>query len=116
MDRCEGCRRVNFMGFVFGVVLLAVILMEAAAFADSAWFDCSVDLVGPGKTETLIALTDLAEEPAFVSKWFLFPAGRAREMLAVALSAINSDKKVLVVVDPDSGTYPVISEIFLQAQ
>ena len=116
MERCGGRRRVNFMDFWLGVVLLAVILIETTAFADSGWFTCSVDLSGPGKTETFIALTDQAEEPAFVGKWFLFPAERAREMLAVALSAINSDRKVVVVVDPDSGTYPVVSDIYLRAK
>ena len=116
MDRCGGCHRVKFMGCFFGVMLLVIVLTGTASFAASAWFDCSVDLVGPGKTETFIALTDLAEEPVFVGKWFLLPVEQAREMLAVALTAINSNKKVVVVVDPDSGSYPAISELYLRAQ
>ena len=109
-------RRGNLKGCLLGTLLLLIGLAEATAFADSAWFNCSVNLVGPGKTETFISLTDLAEGPAFVDKWFRFPADRVREMLAAALSAINSDKKVVVVADPDSGIYPVVSEIFLRAQ
>ena len=116
MDRCERRCRVNFRGCLPGIVLLLVVLIETAVFADSGWFDCSVELAGSGRTETFISLTDLAEEPAFVGKWFLFPAERAREMLAIALSAINSDKKVVVVVDPDNGIYPVVSDIFLRAK
>ena len=107
--------RSNFTGCLLGAVLLALVLMESTAFAAAGWFDCSVNLVGPGRNETFINLTDLADEPAFGTKWFLFPVDRAREMLAVALSAINSDKKVVVVVDPDDGDYPVISDIYLRA-
>jgi len=86
------------------------------ASAETAWYTCSVDLAGPGKTETFIALTDQAKEPAFVGKWFLLPVDRAQEMLAVALTAINSDKKVVAVVDPDSVAYPEISDLYLQAR
>lgn len=104
----------QLIGSVLGVALLLV--MGATAFAESAWFTCSVDLAGPGKVETFVALTDQAAEPAFVSKWFLLPPDRAREMLAVALTAINSGKKVVVVVDPESATYPEVSDIYLRAQ
>ncbi len=116
MDSCGGCRRTKFTGCFLGAMLLVIVLVGTTSFAASVWFDCSVDLVGPGKTETFIALTDLAEEPAFVGKWFLLPVEQAREMLAVALTAINSNKKVVVVVDPDIGSYPVVSEIYLRAK
>ena len=108
--------RVKIMAYWLGVVFLMTFLVKPVVFADSYWYTCSVDLAGPGKVETFVALTDQAETPAFVSKWFLFPPERFREMLAVALTAINSDKKVVIVVDPESGTYPVISDIFLQAK
>ena len=106
--------RLSLIGGLLGVGLL--IVMGSTAFAESAWFTCSVDLAGPGKIETFVSLTDQAQEPAFVSKWFLFPPDRAREMLAVALTAINSDKKVVVVVDPDSVTYPEVTDIYLRAR
>ncbi len=108
--------RLSFIGGLLGFMFLVTIFIETTACAESGWFTCSVDLAGPGKIETFISLTDLAEEPVFVGKWFLFPVARAREMLAVALSAINSGKTVVVVVDPESGTYPVISDIYLCAK
>ena len=79
MGKCGRRCRGNFRGCLLGALFLLIGLAETTAFADSAWFNCSVNLVGPGKTETFISLTDLAEDPAFVDKWFLFPADRARE-------------------------------------
>ena len=116
MVRSEKCNTVNFKVYCLGLVFFLTFFVSPVVFAESNWYTCSVDLTGPGKIETFVVLTDQAETPAFVYKWFLFPQKRFREMLAVTLSAINSDKKVLVVVDPDSATYPVISEIFIQAK
>lgn len=113
MKRCGEWRWVNCL---LGVIFLIVLLMETVAFADSSWFKCAVNLSGPGRIETFIQLTDLAEDPVFVAKWFRFPVDRSREMLAVALSAINSDRNVMVVVDPESEVYPVVSEIYLCAK
>lgn len=110
MNRCGERRWLNCL---LGVIFLIVLLMETVAFADSGWFKCAVNLSGPGRNETFIQLTDLAEDPVFITKWFRFSLARSREMLAVALSAINSDRNVVVVVDPDSEAYPVVSEIYL---
>ncbi len=111
--RC--CRlKLRFTLLAFGFLLM--VLPGSAAFAETAWFTCSVDMAGPGKVETFISLTDQAADPVFVGKWFLFPADRSREMLAVALTAINGDKQVVVVVDPESAPYPEITDIYLKAQ
>lgn len=112
----ERCCRAKFIGCWLGAALLMTFLVKPVVFADSNWYNCSVELAGPGKTGTFVALTDQAETPAFVGKWFLFPPENLREMLAVVLTAINSDKKVVVVVDPESATYPVIEYIFLKAK
>lgn len=116
MDMCGRYRRVNLMGGFLGAGLLVMVLLGSTTFAETGWFTCSVDLAGPGKIETFISLTDQADEPAFVGKWFLFPIDRSQEMLAVALTAINSDKQVVVVVDPDIATYPVVTDIYLRAR
>jgi hypothetical protein len=98
------------------VGFLLMTFWVSTAFAETAWYTCSVDMAGPGKVETFIALTDQAADPVFSGKWFLFPVDRAREMLAVALTAINGDKQVIVVVDTESATYPDITDIYLKAQ
>ncbi len=98
------------------VLLLAGVVSAGSARADVGWFDCAVNMTGPGETSTFVNLTDLAAEPAFTSKWFLLPPARAREMLAVLLTAINGNKKVVVVVDPESSPYPVIRELYLKAR
>ena len=109
------CRLKMSVGLL-AVGFLVMVLLGASAFAETAWFNCSVDMAGPGKEETFIMLTDQAEEPAFSGKWFILSADRAREMLAVALTAINGSKPVTVVVDPDSVTYPEITDIYIGAQ
>ncbi len=105
----------KLIGGFLGLGFLAFSLLGSVVFAETAWFTCSVEMAGPGKVETFISLTDQAADPAFTGKWFLFPADRSREMLAVALTAINSDKKVVVVVDPDSATYPEVADIYIKA-
>ena len=115
LTRKSFCRLKMSAGLLV-VGFLFMVLLGSKAFAETAWFNCSVDLAGPGKEETFIMLTDQAEEPAFSGKWFILPADRAREMLAVALTAINGSKQVTVVVDPDSVDYPDITDIYIKAQ
>ncbi|MCK5679973.1 hypothetical protein KAI46_04085 [bacterium] len=113
MIKLRNCFKVNWGRLLFAGVLL--FLFQGQVLAESAWFTCKVELAGPGKAFTFVALTDQAETPAFTSKWFILPDDKSRAMLAVALLAINSEKQVVVVVDPDEGPYPEISDIFLQA-
>ena len=112
---CVVQRWARFMGCLLGIVFFVVILLESAAFANIGWYNCSVAMAGPGDGgNTVVLLTHLDKNPDFeANKCFLFPADRAREMLAVALSAINSNKMVVVIVDIESGTYPVVSGILL---
>jgi len=96
-------------------LMVGMLMIQGTAFAETSWFTCKVELAGPGKSYTFIAVTDQSETPAFTSKWFILPADRSREMLAVALVAINTNKQVVVVVDRDAGSYPEISDIYLLA-
>ncbi len=94
---------------------LLLLLLQGRALAASEWFTCKVELAGPSKNYSFVTLTDQAEPPAFVSKWFILQPDKSKEMLAVALMAISTGKQVVVVVDPEAGNYPEISDIFLQA-
>ena len=98
------------------LILLFVLVSESVALAETAWFTCRVDFAGPGKEFTFVALTDQAEPPAFEKKWFVLSDNQAQAMLAVALTAINADKKVVAVLDPDAGSYPVIGDLYLASE
>ncbi|MBN2706440.1 MAG: hypothetical protein JXR89_08375 [Deltaproteobacteria bacterium] len=116
----DGCLKKSGLAVAGLLVSLGLFfllcLRPLPVLAESGWFTCTVDLAGPGSTETFIALTDLAAEPAFVGKWFLLPQERAKMMLAVALAAINGGRQVVVVVDPDANLYPQITDIYLKAR
>ncbi len=75
MNRCGERRWPNCL---LKVIFLIVLLMETVAFADSGWFKCAVNLSGPGRNETFIQLTDLAEDPVFITKWFRFSLAPGR--------------------------------------
>jgi len=109
----------------FAAVLLAMLwggimvcgFSPPVARAEIGWYNCRVNLSGPGADQTFINLTDLASPPAFADKWFLLPPARAREMLAVALTAINAGRCVLVQVDPASGRpEPVLLGLYLMTE
>lgn len=114
--RSESFGRAKILGCCLAVALFVTFLVKPVVFADSSWYICSVDLAGPGKTGTFVKLTDQSETPVFVEKWFTFPPESLREMLAVALTAINADKKVVISVDLDCATYPVIDFFYLKAK
>lgn len=108
----------KYLNVSLGRLLLAgllLLLLQGQVLATSEWFTCKVELAGPASNYSFVILTDQAEPPAFVSKWFILRPDKSREMLAVALMAINSGKQIVVVVDPEDGNYPEISDMFLQA-
>ncbi len=113
MPRGRCFSRVNTVGFL--LIGMLMLIFQGIAFAETSWFTCKVELAGPGKDYSSVALTDQSETPVFTGKWFTLPADKSREMLAVALVAINTNKQVVVVVDPDAGAYPEISDIYLLA-
>jgi len=103
------------------LVLMIAVLMGGSAVAGqaaSSWYTCQVDGAGPitATTGARIFLTDTAEPPAFQNQEFQVPRGRENQFLAVALEAISQGRKVKVSTDPNKGTIPTVSAIYLQAQ
>jgi len=84
------------VAIVFIVVCLITINASAAE-----WITCSVSMAGPSGEDTYICLSDTAPSPAFTSKWFIAPADRAKEMTAIALTAMTNNMKVLIKADAD---------------
>jgi hypothetical protein len=108
----------NFLKVSLGRLLLAgllLLLLQGQVLAGAEWFTCKVEVAGPAENYSFVTLTDQAATPAFVGKWFILPPDKSREMLAVALMAISTGKLVVVVVDPENGSYPEISSMFLQS-
>jgi hypothetical protein len=103
-------------------IALTVLLILAAGWfaadessAAQQFYTCRVLLAGPGGAVTLVKLTDTASTPAFTGKWFLAPADRAKEILAVALTAMTNGMTVRVSIDlsvPDE--YPPIYAFYLK--
>lgn len=95
---------------------LAIAVCTSPLRADAAqdWYTCTVLKVGPAGagTTTYIQLTDTGSPPAFVEKYFRFVGERAKEMLAVALTAVSSGLKVLIRADA-SEEFAYIDVIYL---
>jgi len=100
------------LGFgVFGLVLLAAAL---TVNAEVATFTCTVNQAGAQGSAVNVMLTDNAATPQFSKKWFKAPLGQENRILAVALAAISSSKKVSVMVDLGSAETPEIAGIYLK--
>jgi len=87
------------------------------AGAAPAWYMCTVDMAGPFGTtaasSSRVYLTDTATDPAWAgSKQFVITTTRAKEYLAVALTAVASGKKVKINSDLSSES-PTISAIYV---
>jgi hypothetical protein len=93
------------------VVMVAGVLFTTDASAAQQWYTCRVEMAGPGWGAIYIQLSD--NSAAFTSKWFSVPAGTAKEMLAVALTAMNSGMKVIVNADLSLSGYPLIYALYL---
>ena len=96
---------IVFVGVMF--------LLSIPASAEQAWYECTINMAGPGSSSTYIILTDTAAAPEFTNKWFVATADRAKEMLVVALTAISNDLMVKVRIDLDDGDVPSIRTLFL---
>jgi len=86
---------------VIGAIFLYIISSKDA-IAGGQWYTCNVLKVGPGGAHSYIKLTDLSVQgsiPVFQGRWFRLSAERAKEMLAVGITALSSSMKVQVFVD-----------------
>ena len=80
------------------------------------WFQAKVLKTGvTGGDSVLVRLTDLAATPTFTNKWFFVSDLVAKEMLAIALTAIATDMAVQVNTDPFEQSQPEIRVMYLLA-
>jgi hypothetical protein len=93
------------------VVMLAGVLFTTDASAAQQWYTCRVEMAGPGWGAIYIQLSD--NSAAFTKKWFSVPADTKKEILAVALTAMNSGMKVLINTDLNLSGYPPIYAFYL---
>ena len=93
------------------VVMLAGVYFTTDASAAAQWFTCTVEMAGPSGGKILIRLTDSSS--AFTNKWFTAPAESGKEMLAVALTAMNSGMRVRVSADLSLSGYPPLGGFYL---
>ena len=96
--------------------LTTVFLIGAAALTAEAlpsWYNCTVGAAGPGDGASYVRLSHAGIPPAFEQKWFLLPAERAKEMLAVALTAMTNDSRVSILVDLEEAGIPELSSFFI---
>jgi len=89
--------------YLISVMLFSLILsfIAPAAHAGQQWYVCSIVKVGQSGGRDYVQLTHVPNEgaAAFTARYFKLPAEKAREMLAVALSAVTGGFKVEVYVD-----------------
>ena len=89
-------------------VLMAVLFFQSSAFAaGSGFYVCNVISVGiVRETEVLIDLThnEDGKTSEFTNLRFTAKAGREKEMLATALTALSIGTRVKVWTNPDYGT------------
>lgn len=81
-------KKISILMVVFVVMSL---LLANTAFA--AWFTCTIDKVG---AQGVIFVTDTAATPAFTNRWFKSDPTKAKEMLAVALTAYSNGKRLYI--------------------
>ncbi|MFP3868559.1 MAG: hypothetical protein ACLFUU_10420 [Desulfobacteraceae bacterium] len=100
---------------VLVLVVFSLVAAAVAAQAAETWYTCTVKWAGPqiNPYKVRIHLTRSVGTPGF-TKTCVAPVGREKEMLAVALTAISSNKPVLVLID-ESQTIPLIKGIRLRA-
>ena len=82
--------------------LMGILLFCSIANAEYRWVFCTVELAGPSSVGMYIRLTDASATPAFTNKGFFCPEDRAKQMLAIALTAISLNSKVHAYLDPYS--------------
>jgi hypothetical protein len=105
--------KTKVIATILGIVFCAAFLCATHASAESGWYSCTVDQVGPGGGKVYIMVSDTANTPEFTKKWCKCPDEFKNQMLAVALTAMTNDQTIQIYVDP-SIRYPEISRMYLQ--
>ena len=92
--------------FVFGLILVLGVIIGSyqSANADTPPLDASIDMVGKVGAHSSIILTHISATPTFTAQWFNFNPQYAKEMLAVALSAVSLGKNVKVTINDAGNT------------
>lgn len=102
---------VKRISLIVLVVMLAGAYFATESGAAPAWYACKVEAAGPGWGAIYVQLTD--KSSTFTKKWFSVPAANAKEVLAVALTAMSSGIQVLVYADPSVSGNPAIYTFYL---
>lgn len=92
-------KKIGLVALVSVFIMVCLLTMNASA--ESEWITCSVNMAGPSGEYTYILLSDTAFSPAFTKKWFIAPSDRANEMIAIALTAMSNNMKVIIKGDDD---------------
>jgi hypothetical protein len=94
----------------FGSAALAAVLVGFPAGIQAGTYLCDVEKAGPvGATIVNVVLSDTATMPAFTNRTFKAREGREKEILAVALAAIQSGMRVEMVANLGPGVSPILS-------
>lgn len=86
-------------GLIAAAIIFVVVCLLTIRVSAAEWITCSVCMAGPSGEYTYICLSDTASSPAFTKKWFVAPADRAKEMTAIALTAMTNNMKVIIKAD-----------------
>lgn len=99
------------------ILFLGACFSAPAANAGQQWYVCSIVKVGQSGGKDYVQLTHVPTEgaPAFTARFFRLPAEKAKEMLAVALSAVTGGFKVEVYVDAEI-EYSEVYAVYLVAE
>ncbi len=84
---------------------------DAGIALATGWHNCTIERTGAGWGNHYVALT--CPSGPFTNKWHITIAAQKDAMLATALSAAVSGKKVQVYIQPASG-YNVIRALYLR--
>ena len=89
-------------GMILAVALLFGMSWTSTARATRIWTECEVTIAGMADTDAVnLRLTDLRTPQAFANEWFLGVSPIAKEMLAVALTAMALGSPTKCRVEPD---------------
>ena len=84
------------------------------ASAAEAWYDCTVDMIGPSFGSLYVILDDV--NGAFTDRWFLLDASQENKFMAAVLTQMASGGLIKIYADPAAGDYPVIYALYYMAE